>query len=100
MNSEKCPLCQRPLGSVNVDKHHLIPKTFGGKKETTLMHKICHRKLHSCLTEREMLNYYHTIERLLENEDIMKFVKWVQTKSIDFYQKTKETRDRKQRRRR
>ena len=102
MNStseELCALCQRPLGKINVDEHHLVPKTFKGKATTTL-HKICHNKIHATFTERELLNYYHTADRLLENEDIQKFVKWVQKKEIGYYAGSDETQERNQKRRR
>ncbi len=92
----KCSLCERPLGT-RWDNHHLIPKTFKGK-ETVPVHNICHRKIHSVFTERELNKYYHTIERLLENEDIVKFIKWVSKKDPDFYQKTKDTNRRKNKR--
>jgi hypothetical protein len=78
-----CPLCSRELGN-DVNKHHLIPKTFKGK-DTVTLHRICHRKIHSVFTERELLKHYHTIERLLEHEEIQKFVSWVSKKDPDFY---------------
>jgi len=93
-----CPLCSRPLGTVNVDQHHLIPKTFKGK-DTEAIHKICHRKIHSIWTERELLNYYHTWDRILENEEIQKFVKWVTKKEPEYYDVSKETVRRKGKRR-
>jgi len=93
-----CPLCKRELDDT-ADEHHLIPKTFKGK-ETVWLHKVCHRKIHTVFSERELLNYYHTIERLLENADIVAFVKWLQNKPIDFYIKSKDTNDRKNKRRR
>lgn len=86
-----CPICGRPFGNPDlVDFHHLIPKTFKGKEGVDL-HKICHRKIHATFTERELLHHYHTIERILEHEEIQKFVKWVQKKDIDFYNKNDET---------
>jgi hypothetical protein len=91
-----CPLCKRELGSVT-DQHHLKPRTFGGKEKVQI-HKICHNKIHSVFTERELDKYYHTIERLLENEHIVKFVKWVSKKDPDYYEKTKETSERKRKR--
>jgi hypothetical protein len=94
-----CPICDRELGTVNVDEHHLIPKTFKGK-ELVALHKICHRKIHATFTERELFNYYHTIERLRENEHIQSFIKWVAKRPIDFYDGSKETVDRKSKRRR
>lgn len=80
-----------------IEDHHLIPKTFKGT-ETILIHKICHQKLHATLSEREMLNYYHTVERILENEEILKFVKWVSKKPLDFYSKNDDTAHRKNKR--
>lgn len=95
----RCPLCGRDIPSGQEDKHHLIPKTFKGK-ELVSLHKICHRTIHATLTERELLQYYHTIERLLENDTIRKFVKWVSKKPNDFYVSTRETKTRKGKRRR
>lgn len=95
---DKCPLCGRELGTINVDAHHLVPKTFKGKVLVDL-HKICHRKIHATFTERELLHYYNTIDRLLENEHIQSFVKWVAKKDPAFYDGSKETAERKKRRR-
>ena len=95
---ELCPLCGRELvGNKSVDKHHLIPRTFKGT-ETVIFHKICHRKLHSLFTEREMMKHYNTIEAILENEEIQKFVKWVIKKDPEYYDISKETKDRKRKR--
>lgn len=95
----KCPLCNRDLGDENIDAHHLIPKTFGGK-ETENLHKICHQKLHATFSEREMLNYYHTWERLREHSEIEKFIKWVSKKDLAFYDTSKDSHDRKRKRKR
>ncbi len=86
-----------PEGSYNA--HHLIPATFKGRDKIDL-HKICHSKLHTVFSEREMQHYYHTINRLLENEDIQKFIKWVSKKAPDFNDKNKDTKSRKGKRRR
>lgn len=92
-----CPICKRVLGDINVDQHHLVPKTFKGK-ETIALHKICHRKIHATFTERELLNYYFTIDRILENEHIQAFVKWVSKKEPAYYDGSKETISRRRRR--
>ncbi len=98
IEEKPCPICDRPLTDKSASEHHLIPKTFKGK-ETVTLHNICHRKLHTVFTEREMLNYYHTIDRLLENEDVRKFVKWVAKKDPDYYDSSKDTKQRKSKRR-
>lgn len=94
-----CPICNRPLGEVRLEDHHLLPKTFGGR-ETICVHGICHQKLHSAITEREMQHYYHTVERLLEHEEIQKFVKWVSNKSPELHSVNRDTHDRKKKRKR
>lgn len=87
MNTKNCPLCQRELiDGPSVDKHHLIPKSLGGK-EVFLLHKICHRKIHSLFSERELKKQYNTFEALLKHEEIIKFVQWVQKKPAEFMDK-------------
>jgi hypothetical protein len=94
-----CPICNRPLTGKFIQEHHLIPRTFKGH-EVIKLHKICHQKIHSSITERELAKYYHTIDRLLEHEEIQKFIKWVSNKPIDFYDKSDDTKIRHSKRRR
>ena len=96
----KCPICLRPmLSGPFIDEHHLIPKSKKGKEKITL-HRVCHQKIHSCITEIELARYYHTVERLLENEEIQKFVKWISKKDPDYYDSSKDTYYRKSKKRR
>lgn len=93
-----CPICKREMISgISVDEHHLIPRTFKGR-ETITLHRVCHQKLHSVFTEREMFRYYHTIDRLIENEEIVKFIKWLKKKDPEFYNINKETKRKKSKR--
>ena len=87
MTEETCPLCGRTLGDVNVDRHHLVPKAFKGK-EQFFVHKICHRKIHSVFTERELLQKYHTWAALQGHPDIHVFIAWVARKPAAFYATT------------
>ncbi|QJD92201.1 hypothetical protein HH213_20145 [Duganella dendranthematis] len=87
MDAERCPLCGRVLGTVNIDRHHLVPKTFKGKEQFPI-HKICHRKIHSVFTERELLHSYHTWEALRAHPDIQTFIAWVANKPAGFYVRT------------
>lgn len=95
---DKCPLCGRELGDVNIDRHHLIPKLKKGKDQYPI-HRICHRKIHSVFTEAELANYYHTWDRLREHSDIQAFVTWVQKKDPGYYDGSKETARRRSKRR-
>lgn len=85
-----CPVCERPLGS-RVEDHHLVPRTFKGR-ETVPLHPICHRKIHTVLTERELKDHFHTVERLRTHPDIAIFVKWIANKHPDFHGATRASR--------
>lgn len=85
-SKEFCPICQRELiGTKFVDEHHLVPKAFKGKDKIRL-HKVCHNKIHSVWTERELKNHFHTVERIVEHEEIQKFIKYVSKKDPEFYE--------------
>lgn len=84
-----CAICGRPLiQGKSVNLHHLIPKTFKGT-EVIPLHTICHSKIHSVFTEKELRDYYHTPERLHEHEEMAKFIKWVRKKSPTYIGKNK-----------
>lgn len=94
-----CKICNRELIEGTYDEHHLIPASLGGKnKEKIPLHYICHNKLHHTFTEREMANFYNTVERLVSHEEIQKFIKWIQKKDVYYYSKNKDTRKRKKKR--
>ncbi|HEY5801166.1 MAG TPA: HNH endonuclease signature motif containing protein [Burkholderiaceae bacterium] len=94
--SDPCPLCGRPLGASNIDRHHLIPRTFKGKLQYPI-HKICHRKIHSTFTERELLREFHTWEALRGHAEIQTFIDWVARKEPGFYTRTYSSNAKKQR---
>ena len=81
-----CPLCGRPLGE-RVERHHLVPRSRGGR-ETVDIHPICHRKIHTTLSEREIVDRYATVEALKTHPDIARFVRWLKSKPPDFYKRT------------
>lgn len=84
-----CPICDRDMvEGRSVDLHHLIPKTFKGS-ETILIHRICHTKIHSLFTERELLNHYHTVERLRSHSEMEKFIQWLKGKDPEFRDRNK-----------
>ena len=84
----ECPLCKRPLATP-YNRHHLLPLSKGGKGTTTvLLHKICHDKIHSVFTEMELKRKYNTIESIQQNEEITNFIRWVNKKEPQFYDKS------------
>ena len=91
MSEQTCPICDRALGEeATISKHHLIPKSKGGRySETILIHNICHQKIHSVFSTRELQEKYHTVEKIRNHEQMQKFIKWLSKKDVNFYQKNK-----------
>lgn len=77
-----CPICGRAYDRT-MTAHHLIPHAKKGK-ETVVLHSICHSKIHSIFTNAELNNYYHTIDRIMEREEMVKFAKWVAKKGPNY----------------
>lgn len=67
----------------SVDRHHLIPKAEGGR-EAVWMHRVCHRKVHSLFTEKELARSYSSFEALSKVEALQDFVRWIQRKHPEF----------------
>ena len=102
----KCPICGREDGGEMQD-HHLKPVTFKSRTKEVhdpgnfvRIHKVCHQKIHASFSEHDLYNYYHTVERIVENEEMEKFIKWISKKPVEFYDKNDDTKSRKRKRRR
>ena len=79
-----CPLCGRPmLGGDSLNEHHLVPKSRGGT-EKFLMHRVCHAKIHSVLTEVELEVLYSSFEKLRSHPALISFIKWVRKHNPEF----------------
>ena len=86
-----CPLCGRSIPQSQKDLHHLIPKSHGGR-QTIALHRICHQQIHALFTETELARQYNTIDKLKLQNELMAFIKWVQLKPVDFYERTRKSR--------
>jgi hypothetical protein len=83
-------LCGRTIPPAQRDAHHLVPKSKGGR-QTTVMHRVCHRQIHAVLTEAELARQYATVEALLAHPELKVFVAWVRTKPEDFFVSTRKS---------
>jgi hypothetical protein len=82
------------IDGASVNKHHFVPRSRRGKTSEYL-HRICHSKIHSLFTERELEQDYATAEALLEHPEIQKFVKWVQRKDPEYYDRNERSKTKK-----
>ncbi|HEX2901771.1 MAG TPA: HNH endonuclease [Bacteroidia bacterium] len=92
-----CAICGRDLiEGPTINEHHLKPKTYKGQ-ETITIHVVCHTKIHSIFTERELFDFFHTVERLRDHPEMAKFIKWVSKKEPDFRDRNRLTNARRSR---
>jgi len=82
-----CPLCERVIPPAQADRHHLVPKSKGGRR-TQYLHRVCHRQIHALLSESELAGDYSSVEALLQHPELLNFVEWVKTKPADFFVRT------------
>ena len=63
----------------SVDRHHFVPRSEGGR-EAVPVHRVCHRKLHSLWTERELAQLFSTPEAIRAHPEMQRFIRWLQRK--------------------
>jgi len=86
-----CPLCERVIPDDQQEKHHLVPKSKGGKI-TVCLHHVCHRQIHAIFTDGQLAKTFNTIPAMLEDPAIQKFVAWIKSKPPGFSDSAKESR--------
>ncbi len=88
--SERCWLCERPLG-VRIEGHHPVPKAKGGR-ETKPVHPICHRAIHANLTNGALMRMGADLDALRAEPAIAAFLRWAANKPPDFHAPTRRKR--------
>lgn len=88
-----CGLCGRPMiAGPSVEDHHLLPRSQGGRA-TIPLHRVCHRKIHAELSEKELARGYTTLDALRAHPDIAAFIAWVARKPPEFTANTFRAKD-------
>ncbi|WP_280768829.1 HNH endonuclease [Salipaludibacillus daqingensis] len=94
----RCELCERE--SVILTEHHLIPKEEGGAHlKTAFLCKPCHKQIHHLYTNKELALRLGTVERLQNDEKIIRFLRFIRKQPSSASIKLKKSNDRKQRKR-
>ncbi|MDO5293767.1 MAG: HNH endonuclease [bacterium] len=71
-----CELCHRQ--NTILTKHHLLPREEGGKEEhIALICEDCHKHIHALYTNKELAIRLNTIDALLQDEKIKKYLKFI-----------------------
>jgi NMD protein affecting ribosome stability and mRNA decay len=89
---EKCLICNRNIPANLLEEHHLIPKCLNKRKKYKKFPKNqtikvcidCGNQIHQLFTEKELADNLNTLEKILENEKIINWQKWIAKKPNDF----------------
>jgi hypothetical protein len=86
--SETCELCSRI--EVETTEHHLTPREEGGSKLPTAMLCIpCHKQIHALYSNKELATRLYSIELLLADDSVYRFVKWIRKQPFSSVYRTK-----------
>ncbi len=94
--NERCELCGRLVGTENLTRHHLLPKSrvkklkrkskklrkrdLSNADRTIDLCRPCHRNIHALVENKELEREYDTPEKLAAHPDVRRFTEWVRTK--------------------
>lgn len=78
-----CSICLREVPEVYFEYHHLTPRCKKGKEKIGVCCD-CGNQIHKLFTIKELKNQYNTLEVLLSNEKIQKWIKWIRKKPNNF----------------
>lgn len=96
-NTQICELCQRQ--PVETTVHHLTPREEGGAHLPTANLCIpCHKQIHALYTNKELAVRLNTIERLRDDEQIKKYIKWIRKQPAKTLVRVRKSNERKQKR--
>lgn len=86
-----CPICERP--NYHPSDHHMVPRSRGGKSTETICGD-CHKAIHTCFTNKELEETFHTVEVLLTNEMFVGMVKFISKQDPGGKVTTRKSKDR------
>lgn len=96
MTNNICQICKRETPDGLMENHHLIPRSLSKRKKfvkwfknrdnlvTIKSCRSCSDQVHQLFTEKELAENYNTPEKLLANEKIQEWIKWIRKKPNDF----------------
>lgn len=79
---EPCQICRRLTPDTYLEKHHLTPRCKKGKEKIPVCCD-CGNQIHNLFTNKELETEYNSIESLLANDRVQKWIRWIR-KRHDF----------------
>ena len=79
----KCELCGREGEGQYMELHHLEPASKRKNSLTILVDHQCGDAIHQTFQNYQLKTQYNSLEKLLSNEKIQKWVEWVRKQPIE-----------------
>jgi len=79
----ECPICTRDTPACYQERHHLVPRAKKGKITIRICCN-CGDMLHKLFTNKELAKKFNTLEKILAQPEVQKWIAWVKNKPDDF----------------
>ena len=76
-----CPVCGRECPGSEASRHHVLPKSRGGR-DTVILCRDCHRQIHRLFGVKELARRYPTLDALKVAPQMQKWIAWVCRKPL------------------
>lgn len=78
----RCNLCEREVN--HTSKHHLLPKSQGGKHTQTVdLCQPCHKTIHKTFKNKVLAKKYTTVDNLKQSPDLQAYLDWIKKRNIE-----------------
>ncbi len=71
-----CPVCGRACGLSEASRHHILPKSQGGRRIEIICVE-CHRQIHALFGVKELARKYDTLEKLIAEPQMQTWIAWI-----------------------
>lgn len=75
----QCPVCGRECDAADGSRHHVLPKSRGGRAVEVLC-RPCHRQIHNLFGVKELARQYDTLDKLKAAPEMQTWIQWVRRK--------------------
>ena len=75
----------------SVNRHHWTPRTEGGG-DWSFLHVVCHKKIHSVLSDHQIARDFPDAETLRAHPDISAFIRWVRRRPPEYLDRVEKPR--------
>lgn len=77
-----CPICERHIPDYLMTKHHLIPRSKGGK-DIEFICLACHNQIHLLFSNRELESNLNNVQKIQNHTKMKSFIQWIRKRPAE-----------------